>query len=146
VDSGHNRRFISIEHVSKRFESQGRRFEALRDVTLDLREREFIKDNREQATQIVAKGFRLDPKLTAEYMGMLAFNVNLDAKWVDALKRAGAWMLANKRIEREPEYASFIVPDLLETVAPAWPRSSRASTRCTGAATAGRSATCPSRR
>jgi NitT/TauT family transport system ATP-binding protein len=42
VDSGHNRRFISIEHVSKRFESQGRRFEALRDVTLDLREREFF--------------------------------------------------------------------------------------------------------
>ena len=42
MDSGHNRRFISIEHVSKRFESQGRRFEALRDVTLDLREREFF--------------------------------------------------------------------------------------------------------
>jgi len=42
VDPGTHRRFISIEHVSKRFESQGRRFEALRDVTLDLREREFF--------------------------------------------------------------------------------------------------------
>ena len=78
----------------------------------------FIKENREQTTQIVAKGFRLDPKLTAEFMNMLTFNVNLDAKWVDALKRAGSWMLANKLIEREPDYASFIFPDLLETVAP----------------------------
>jgi N-methylhydantoinase B/oxoprolinase/acetone carboxylase alpha subunit len=32
VDPGTDRRFISIEHVSKRFEAQGRRFEALRDV------------------------------------------------------------------------------------------------------------------
>ncbi|HXJ78757.1 MAG TPA: ABC transporter substrate-binding protein [Candidatus Methylomirabilis sp.] len=78
----------------------------------------FIKDQRDQATAIIAKGFRLDPKLTAEYMGMLTFNVNLDAKWVEALKNAGAWMLANKLIEREPDYATFIVPDILETVAP----------------------------
>ena len=78
----------------------------------------FIKDNREQATAIIARGFRLDPKLTGEYMGMLTYNVNLDAKWVDALKRAGQWMLANKLIEREPDYATFVVPDLLETVAP----------------------------
>jgi NitT/TauT family transport system ATP-binding protein len=36
------RRLLSIDHVSKRFESQGRRFLALRDVTLDLRAGEFF--------------------------------------------------------------------------------------------------------
>jgi hypothetical protein len=43
MDPGSDRRFMSIEHVSKRFEAQGRRFEAQRDVTLDLREREFFR-------------------------------------------------------------------------------------------------------
>ena len=78
----------------------------------------FIKDNRDQATAIVAKGFRLDPKLTAEYMTMIDFNVNLEDRWIEALRRAGQWMLSNKLIEREPDYGPFIAPQFLEAVAP----------------------------
>ena len=78
----------------------------------------FIKDHRDQATAIVAKGFRLDPKLTAEYMSMITFNVNLEERWIDSLRRAGQWMLANKLIEREPDYGPFVVSDFLEAVAP----------------------------
>jgi NitT/TauT family transport system substrate-binding protein len=78
----------------------------------------FIKDHRDQATAIVARGFRLDPKLTGEYMNMIAFNVNLEDRWIEALRRAGQWMLSNRLIEREPDYGPFIVSQFLETVAP----------------------------
>jgi ABC-type nitrate/sulfonate/bicarbonate transport system substrate-binding protein len=78
----------------------------------------FIKDNRDQATAIVAKGFRLDPKLTAEYMTMITFHVNLEERWMESLRRAGQWMLSNKLIEREPDYGPFVVSEFLEAVAP----------------------------
>jgi ABC-type nitrate/sulfonate/bicarbonate transport system substrate-binding protein len=78
----------------------------------------FISENKEQTTAIVARGFRLDPKMTSDFMAMITFHVNLENRWVDALKRAGQWMMANKLIEREPDYGSFVVPDLLESVAP----------------------------
>jgi ABC-type nitrate/sulfonate/bicarbonate transport system substrate-binding protein len=91
---------------------------ALRFVQALLDTERYIRENKEQASAIVARGFRLDPKLTSDFMDMITFHVNLDARWVDALEQAGHWMLMNKLIEREPDYGALIVPDLLQAVAP----------------------------
>jgi len=77
----------------------------------------FIKEQREEAMGIVSKGFRLDPKFTGELMGMLQFNVNLEQRWVDALRGAGRWMLGNRLIEQEPHYDALIAPEPLTSVA-----------------------------
>lgn len=77
----------------------------------------FIAESPEKAAEIVARGFRLEPKMTRELLSMLTFRVNLDQRWVDALERAGAWMKSNGLIEREPDYAAFVVPGLLREVA-----------------------------
>jgi ABC-type nitrate/sulfonate/bicarbonate transport system substrate-binding protein len=77
----------------------------------------FMKEQRDDAVAIVAKGFRLDPKLTGELMGMLQFTVNLEQRWVDALRGAGRWMLGKGLIEREPDYDALIAPEPLTSVA-----------------------------
>lgn len=78
----------------------------------------YINENKDQASAIVARGFKLDPKFAGDLMSMIRFNVNLEARWVEALRGAGQWMLANKLIEREPDYGAFVVPDILAGVAP----------------------------
>jgi ABC-type nitrate/sulfonate/bicarbonate transport system substrate-binding protein len=78
----------------------------------------FIKENRQQADALVAKGYRLDPKLASDLMRRLDFTVNLDTRWVDHVRAAGQWMLTHRLIEKEPDYDAFVVPDILTAVAP----------------------------
>ncbi len=91
---------------------------AVRFVEALLDTERYIKEHKAEASAIVARGFRLDPKLTSDFMDMITFHVNLDAHWIEALERAGHWMLMNKMIDREPDYGAFVVPDFLQAVAP----------------------------
>jgi NitT/TauT family transport system substrate-binding protein len=91
---------------------------AARFVRALVEAEKFINEQKDQAAAIVARGFKLEPKMTAEFMSMIQFRVNLESRWVEALRGAGRWMLQNKLIEREPDYGAFVVPDILAGIAP----------------------------
>jgi len=81
---------------------------------------DFIRSNRDEATQILAKEFGFDKADMADIMASNRYTLVLDDDMVRDLDGLADFLAARKSIQSKPDARSFIDPAPLKAVRPEW--------------------------
>lgn len=80
---------------------------------------DFLESNKNEAVQLLAKEFELEPAIMSTIMGENRYTLQLDDQLADDMNELGAFMKALNRLPEAPKAREWIDPAPLQAVRPA---------------------------